>query len=262
MNLKLIKGHYKDIKDNLNYDLFGEYMKIVGKKKLFKGGFGHVNNVQDSSIKTKKVYNPLESLDHKYQIYTIIKRYNETIKHNPIDNYNRIDMKSRNSLIQKKSALLQPMKIVSLIHQNSFNIINNISLSGNTHHLKKNNTSCYNILSPVSSEKESNLLSKVRSSFKKTTPSNSLLKSALPILGISPSKAFKDPFINYKEDKYFLDKSLIKKRLEKNYHFFESNKNKYTTYKNSIAQDSKYQPKQSLLRIRAMLRRDNNSNSI
>lgn len=261
MNLKLIKVNYKSMKNNLNYDLFGEYMKIIGKKRIFTGGFGNVN-LQVGSMKTKKVYNPLQSLDHKYQILTIIKRYHDTIRNRPLDRHKCKGRKSRNSLIPKKSSLLQPMINLSLIKPNNCNTNRDLKKENNTPIIKKNNTSSTNMLSPVSSDKESNLSLKEWFKLRKTSSTNSFVKSRMPFSIMSPNKttkAFKDPFRNYNEEKYLLDKSFIRKRLANSYNFFQMNKNKYQTYKSSIAYDSKGLLRHSLLRINTMKRKDSNN---
>ena len=75
MNLRLDKRYFR--KDNLDYNAFEGYTKKIGKKILFKGGFG---NAEINRMKRKE--DIFEIFNRKFEFNTIVKRYHVLMKKN------------------------------------------------------------------------------------------------------------------------------------------------------------------------------------
>lgn len=75
MNLRLDKKYFK--RENLDYNAFDGYTKKIGKKILFKGGFG---NAEINRMKPKE--NVFEIFNRKFEFNTIVKRYHVLMKKN------------------------------------------------------------------------------------------------------------------------------------------------------------------------------------
>lgn len=82
MNLKIFKPNYKEekkMKQDLNYNIFGEYIKILHNKQVFMGGFCGSTDRQVRVLKNN--ISQIDYYERKHQINTIIKNYNHSLKH-------------------------------------------------------------------------------------------------------------------------------------------------------------------------------------